>query len=281
MPNPRNLLIMLAVAGALSLAAATRAADAPAASAGVVAISKPSQDITLAFSRPGLVSKLLVEKGQTVKAGDLVAEQDNTEEAAAYEVAKGEADDTTRVGAQETIAAQKKVALQRKVDSGVANATEIDEATLDWRVGEANVKLSKFEQAQAGLKAKQAQAALDKTQLHTPISGIVEDTMIHPGEAADSQNMKVMHVVNINPLWIDVPVPFKNVSALRKDAAATVKFSDDTTRAGKIINIHSVADPGSETLYVTVEVPNPELRPAGEHVEVTFPTPGKVATAGR
>ncbi len=279
MSPSRKLLTLLTLATAASLPVATRAEEPVHAAAGLATISKPSQDVTLSFSRPGIVAKVLVLKGDKVNAGDLVAEQDSTEEQAAYEVAEGEAEDTTRVGAQETIAAQKQIAYKRKMESGVANATELDEAKLDWSVGEANVKLSKFEQAQAGLKAKQAKAVLDKTKLRTPISGIVEDTMIHAGEASDAQNMKVLRVVNINPLWIDVPVPFKNVRGLQNDGRATVKFSDATTREGKIINIHSVADPGSETLYVTVEVPNPALRPAGEHVEVTFPTGGKVASA--
>jgi hypothetical protein len=69
------------------------------------------------------------------------------------------------------------------------------------------------------------------------------------------------------------------VRTLRKDGPASVKFSDDSVRTGKIINIHTIADPGSETLYVTVEVPNPQLTPAGEHVQVSFPAANKVATS--
>jgi RND family efflux transporter MFP subunit len=282
MSHPRTLLACLALAIAASLAGITHAQEAPAAAgvAGVVAITKPSQDVTLAFARPGLVTKVLVKKGDWVKAGDVVAQQDDTEEQAAYEVAKGEADDTTRVYAQEKIRDQKQKSYERKQQSGVANQTELDEARLDYEVGVANVTLSNFEHLQAGRKAAQAKAALEKTRLRTPISGFVEDTMIREGETADAQNMKVLRIVNINPLWIDVPVPFKDVRGLHKDADATVKFSDGSTRTGKIINIHAVADPGSDTLYVTVEVPNSQLTPAGEHVEVLFPAGGKVAAAG-
>jgi RND family efflux transporter MFP subunit len=282
----RPLLACLALAMAATLATTTRAQDAlrdapiPTGANGVVSVTKPSQDVTVAFARPGLVAKLLVKKGDSVKAGDIVAQQDDTEEQAAYDVAKSEADDNTRVVAQEKIRDQKKSAYERKLASGVANQTELDEARLDWEVGVANVTLSNFEHLQAGKKAKQALAALEKTKLRTPISGFVEDTMIHEGETADSQNMKVLRVVNINPLWIDVPVPFKDVRPLHKDGEAKVRFSDGSTRSGKITNIHFVADPGSETLYVTVEVPNPQLTPAGEHVEVQFPSAGKVAAAG-
>ncbi|HVS73006.1 MAG TPA: efflux RND transporter periplasmic adaptor subunit [Phycisphaerae bacterium] len=238
---------------------------------GIVAITKPSQSVTLSFPKPGLVSKVLVEKGDKVTAGQVVAQQDDSEEQAAYDVAEGEATDTTRVQAQEEIRDQKKATYDRKVASGVANQQELEEARLDWQVGIANVTLSQFEQKQSVRKAEQAKAALEKTRLKTPISGVVEDTMIHSGETADASNAKVMRIVNVDPLWVDVPVPFQTARGLRKDDAAKVTFSDGTAREGKVINIHEVADPGSNTLAVTVEVANPQRMPAGEHVEVAFP----------
>ncbi|HVX83832.1 MAG TPA: efflux RND transporter periplasmic adaptor subunit [Phycisphaerae bacterium] len=238
---------------------------------GIVAITKPSQSVTLSFAKPGLVAKVLVHKGDQVAAGQVVAQEDDTEEQAAYDVAEGEAEDTTRVQAQEAIRDEKQKAYQRKLQSGVANQTELDEAELDFEVGKANVALSKFEQTQSVRKAKQALAALEKTKLRAPISGVVEDTMIHEGETADASNAKVMKVVNIDPLWVDVPVPFQTARGLRKDDAAKVTFSDGTVREGKVINVHEVADPGSNTLTVTVEVANSQRTPAGEQVQVAFP----------
>ena len=99
--------------------------------------------------------------------------------------------------------------------------------------------------------------------------------MVREGEAAKELE-KILRIVQIDPLWVNVPVPTGQArERLKVDQGAHVVFAneDDSveTLQGKIINIGSVADAASDTLNVRVEVSNPSRRPAGEHVTVIFP----------
>jgi RND family efflux transporter MFP subunit len=237
----------------------------------IEAVTKPSQDVVLSFTHPGRVAELLVKEGDTVKAGQIVAKQDDTEEQAALDVAQAQADDNTRYEAQEKVQAQKQKAYENKKSSRAASQSEIDEALLDVEVAKANVRLSNFEHVQDGRKALQARATLEKTRLKTPIAGIVEQTMVKAGESVDTQSMKVMRIVNIDPLWIEVPVPFSLARTLKNDSSASIVFSNKEKREGKVIHVATVADSASDTLLVRVEVKNDAKTPAGERVSVSFP----------
>jgi len=243
----------------------------------IEAVTKPSQDVILSFTHPGRVAELLVKEGDLVKAGQIVAKQDDTEEQAALDVAQAQADDNTRYEAQEKVEAQKEKVYENKKNSRSASQMEIDEAQLDVEVGKANVRLSNFEHVQDGRKALQAKATLEKTRLKTPIAGRVEQTMVKAGESVDTQSMKVMRIVNIDPLWIEVPVPFSLARDLKNNSPASIIFSNKEKREGKVIHVATVADSASDTLLVRVEVQNDAHTPAGERVSVSFPNAAKVA----
>jgi RND family efflux transporter MFP subunit len=269
-------LVIAALLGASCIAAA---ADPVANSqTEIAAISKPSQDRTLSFVRPGQVATLKVKEGDSVKEGDVVATQENSEEQAIYEISKAQAEDNTRTEAQEKVRDMKQKTYERKKATGTATAMELDEAFLDWQVGLANVKLSTFEHVQDDRKAKKDKASLEKTILKSPISGTVVKTWINPGENVDNQNMKVMRIINIDPLWVDVSVPFATARTLKLGDRPTVTLSDKEARTGKVTFIAPEADAGSNTIVVRVEVENRAKTPAGERVTVSFAKNAKVAT---
>jgi RND family efflux transporter MFP subunit len=248
----------------------------------VQSVTKPSQDVTLTFSRPmagsgsGMVAKLHVKQGDMVEAGQLVAEQDSTEEAAAYAVAKAQADDNTRTEAQKKVEAQKAKVYENKMKTPAVGTSEKEEALVDWEVAKANVRLSEFEHLQDARKAEQAKAALEKTKLRSPIAGVVEEIMVKAGESVDGQSSKIMRIVNLDPLWIEAPVTFSAAREMKNGDAATVTLSNGVKQAGKVVHIAAMADTGSDTLLVRVEIPNPKKLQAGERATVSFGAP-KVA----
>ena len=102
------------------------------------------------------------------------------------------------------------------------------------------------------------------------------------GESVNTTTTEVIRVVQIDPLWIDAPVPLTQAVELKVGRTAQVVFGlpDKPTKAepastslvvpGRVIFVGAVADAASDTLRVRIEVPNQAKRPAGEHVRVTF-----------
>ena len=119
--------------------------------------------------------------------------------------------------------------------------------------------------------------------MRSPIDGVIERLLADPGESTEAAE-KIVQVVQTDPLWIDVAAPLAIARNLTKGSStALVEFdSADPARktavTGKIIHIAAVADSASGTLTVRVECPNHSHRPAGEHVNVSFPKHKPIAS---
>lgn len=270
----------------ISAVVAVLAGPCLAAAPAINAITRPSADVMLKFPRPGLVSKVLVKDGETVKVGDIVAQLDDEAEKLQVAQLKAEGEDPTRVKAAEAQLAQKRLDLKKFEQAGrpgeVRGATEmeIEHARLDVVIASLSLDLAKFQQVQAVRAYEEAKVRLDRMKLTSPIAGQIEGLGVEEGESVDTQ-AEVLRIVSINPLWINVAVSMSQARSLRRNDPVRVEFPDPsgTGKAvtGKIIYMPAEADAGSRTLKIRVEVANDGRRPAGEHVKVTFPLPDRSA----
>jgi HlyD family secretion protein len=274
---------VLAVA-ALGLLAASPAVVCLAA--GIEAISRPSEDVTLSFVRPGRVAKVLVKEGDTVQQGQvLVAQDDEAEQVQAAQL-KAQAEDTTKVKAAEAQLDQKKGDLAKWEEvfkKGAATGFERDHAKLDMVIAELSLQLAQFEHEQDQRKYQEMKVELERMRLKSPFAGKVEKLFVGVGESPDVQ-AKVVRVVKTDPLWIDVPVLLDQARGLKvgQESLVALPASSNTNAPdpvkGRIIHVAAVADAASDTLTVRVEVANPTARPAGEHVFVSLPVAAGAAT---
>jgi len=241
---------------------------------GIEAVTKPSKDVTLSFVQPGQIAKVYVKEGDLVKAGQPLVLLDDSVEQAQLAQLKAQSEDTTRIEAGQASLDQKKVDLEKfqwAAERGGTTKLELEYKKLDVKIAELSLKIAKFEHEQDLRKYTEAKIRVDKMQLKSPIAGRTEEIHVEPGESVGS-SADVVRVVEIDPLWIDVPVPLAQAKTLRYEQAANVKFPDpnETIMKGKIIFIGMVADAGSSTLTTRVEVANGSNRPAGEHITVFF-----------
>ncbi len=240
----------------------------------VEAVTKPSQDVTLSFVRPGRIARIDVKEGQTVKAGEVLVRQDDSAEQAQLVQLKEQADSTIHLQASKAQLDQKKAdheKMKNAAKRGVATALEVEHARLDVTIAELSLKLQEFEHAQSKRKYGEAKLQLERMKIKSPTAGRVERVFLEAGESVDALQ-EVIRIVNIDPLWIEVPVPLLQARKLivgdKVDVAFDAKAPAEPN--GRITHIASVADAASDTLRVRVEAPNPTGRPAGERVTVDF-----------
>ncbi|MCD4831029.1 MAG: efflux RND transporter periplasmic adaptor subunit [Anaerohalosphaeraceae bacterium] len=242
----------------------------------VEAITQPNKDVVLSFIRPGQVSKILVKDGESVKAGQVLVQLDDSVEQARLAQLKAQAEDGTRILAADAQYKQKKVDLDRvqlAAKQNVATELEVQHAQLDVLIAKLSLKLAKFEQEQNKLQYREMCLELERMRLKSPCAGKVERLFVKEGESVDSQNEdKVIRIVDISTLRIDTPVPLKIARRLRKGQSAVICFDREGKEQirGRIVHKASVADAASDTLMVRVEIPNRTARPAGERVFVQF-----------
>jgi len=247
-----------------------------ASAAGTTAITIPSADVTLSFVQPGRIAEVRVREGESVKAGQVLVVQDDAVERAKLAQLEAESLNTNQIEAAEASLAQKKVDLKKIETAAAHNAAtelELEYAKLNVTIAGLSLQVAIFEHEQAKRKFEEAKLQIDNMSLKSPIGGSVEKIDVETGESINVLESAI-RVVQIDPLWIDVPVPMPQAMNLRYGAAAAVEFPEPkkATAEGMVIYIGAVADAASGTLRVRVQVPNKAKRPAGEHVQVLFPT---------
>ena len=241
----------------------------------VRAITNPSSDITLSYVQPGRIAKVHFTEGAWVKVGQVLVQQDDAVEQIQLAQLKAASDDTTQIQASDASLAQKKVDLQKLEKAAAQNAAtelEVEHSKLSVKMAELSLKLARFEHEQAQRKYDEVKMQVEKMRLASPIDGRIEKIHVEAGESINALT-DVVRVVQIDPLWIDVPVPLIQAMDLSAGKMAKVLFPNPNRASveGSIVYIAAVADAASGTLLVRIEVPNKSNRPAGEHVEIIFP----------
>ena len=240
------------------------------------AITNPSADIMLSFVQPGCIATVYFKEGDSVKAAQVLVRQDDAVEQIQLAQLEAASEDTTQIQASEASLAQKRIDLKKLEKAAAQNAAtelEVEHAKLNVKMAELSLQLAKFEHEQAKRKHNELKVQIEKMRLKSPIDGKIENIHVETGESINAL-ADVVQVVQIDPLWIDVPVPLIKATALSSGKTAKVIFPNPNKASleGRIIYIAAVADAASSTLRVRIEVPNKSNRPAGEHVEIIFPT---------
>ena len=243
------------------------------------AITTPSSDRILSFVQPGRIAEVHFTEGQWVKAGQVLVQQDDSVEQIQLAQLRATSEDMTQIQASEASLAQKKVDLEKIQKAAAQNAAtelEVEHAKLSVTMAGLSLKLAKFEHDQDIRKYSEVKVQVEKMRLASPIDGRIEKINVETGESINAL-IDVVRVVKIDPLWIEVPVPLDIATDLSVLKKAIVIFPSPNRASveGNIIFISAVADAASGTLRVRIEVPNKSNRPAGEHVEVVFPSSRK------
>ena len=245
-----------------------------------------SETADVAFLVSGRVLRVLVEEGQHVKKGQLLAEIEPTDYRNAFVAANGQKE-----------AAQ---AVQQRADAGVRKQ-ELEQARIEFERAEDEYKRMKFlverkslppndfqkieaaykaakeryDMAREGTRkedraaataqahAAEAQASeeskrLSDTRLVAPISGNISMRKVDPGQTV-AAGMPVFSIAELNPVKVRVGVPEADIGKVHPGALAEVSAPslDGRRFPGKVAIIGVAAEPASRTYTVKILVPNP------------------------
>jgi multidrug efflux pump subunit AcrA (membrane-fusion protein) len=245
-----------------------------------------SETTDVAFLVPGRVARVLVEEGQHVSRGQLLAELEPTDyrnafntataqkEAARAEALKAEA------GVRKQELEQARINFERAEDEYKRMKILLEKKSLppnDFKKYEAAYRDSqeKYQMAVEGTRkedlaaavaqshAADAQASeegkrLSDTRLLAPISGNISMRKVDPGQSV-AAGMPVFSIVDLNPVKVRVGVPEAEIGKVKFGAAAEVSAPSLGGRRfpGRVGIIGVAAEPQSRTYTVKILVPNP------------------------
>jgi RND family efflux transporter MFP subunit len=195
-----------------------------------------AQTIPLTFQSSGTVEKVLVQEGDIVRKGQLLAVVDKTDNQSIY-------------NSSLAMYNQAKDAYDRLKQ--VYNNGSLPE--VKWVEMETNLK-----KAESQLEI--AKNNLDKCNLYAPTSGVVGKRNIEPGQSAIS-SFSPIKLVKIETVMVKISVPENEIGKIRKGMTAGFIISalDNKQFEGTITNIGVVADQFSRTYEVKLTVKNNDL----------------------
>ncbi len=192
----------------------------------------PSEQ-TLAFKTPGVVAKVLVREGQSLRKGQVLAELDQAEIDAEVQQARALLAEAQR--AEER--------LRKLFASNVVPLDQLQSAQTSVEVIAARLRIAEFNQRHATIEA--------------PGSGVVLKKLIEPNELVNAQRPAFIFAEEGKGWVIRVGISDRDAVRVSEGDVAQVTLDayPDRTLDAKVSEVAAKASPGTGTFEVEVSLP--------------------------
>lgn len=193
------------------------------------------QTVPLNFQTVGKVEKVLVEAGDAVKKGQLLATIEKTDLQNLRDISKAK--------------------YQQAKDAYDRLKKVHDEGSLPeikWVEMETNLE-------QAKLSLELSENSLDKCNLRSPANSIVGRRNIEPGMTTLSIGSAPIELVDIDKVYVKISVPENEIGKIKKGLKSqfTVSALNNLQFEGNVTNVSPVADVFARTYEAKILVNNP------------------------
>ena len=236
-------------------------------------IIDPYQIVDLGSAVTGLIEEVHVERSDPVEVGDVLVELDSGVERAAVELARARAAMNGEIKAREA-----NLDLGRRKRERANNLFERDALSLDLReeveteetIARLELQRARENRRLAALQLAQAREALKRRTIRSPISGVVVERLMSPGERVDEET--ILTIAQIDPLRVEVILPSAMFGSVRLNMRAAVEPElGDQVHIASVTIVDQIIDAASGTFGVQLELANPDHAiPAGLHCQVRF-----------
>lgn len=209
---------------------------------------EPAQTVVVKAQVNGRLARLLVDRGDRVTAGQVLAEieaEGIRGQAASARAAVASAE------AALAVATQRLESARRLQAAGAISDLELKSSEAAHQASAAQVAAAKAQLAAAG----EAEA---RTTVVAPLAGVVSERRVEAGEAVKDGDL-IVTVVDIGTLELEAHVGVDD--AMRVRVGSPVTFTLDATPGeayrGRVTRIDPRADPGTRQVGIAASLPNP------------------------
>jgi RND family efflux transporter MFP subunit len=239
---------------------------------------QPNQIVDIRSRAEGLIAKVHVQRGDTVKAGQTLVELESSAERSAVATAKYRSEMNGRItAAQERVEyASTKAGRASELSKQRFLAQQAhDDAQAEMRVAQADLKDAQENRELARLDYQHQVDLLNLRTIRSPFDGVVMDRLLNPGDLTQygTETKPILKLAQINPLRVEVVLPLEYYRKLSLGMAAEIIPEKLGGRhPARLTVIDRVFDAASGTFGVRLELANPRgAVPGGIRCQVDFP----------
>lgn len=213
----------------------------------VVGTVRPKLSAAIEAKISGRIENMPVVPGQSVEAGDLLAQLDAHEIQARYEQAQASKDQ----------AEQDWKRISALFEEQAATRAEYDAAEARYRVAQG--------------VAAEAKALLSYVEIHAPFKGTITRKLADVGDLA-MPGKPLLQMENPDSLRLEADVPETLLGSIKLGEVLPVRIDAVTNQIeGTIAEIAPTADPGSRTSLVKLDLPDEAGLRSGQFGRVAIP----------
>lgn len=238
----------------------------------------PSATLKLGGPVSGLLSEVLVERGDFVAAGQELALIESGIDAATVELDVLRAESTAQLNSAQTklnLAQSRLARTQALAERGVVTNEQVELQSAEVQVAERERDLEVQRRRLAALELDRSRAQLARRTIRAPISGYIAARGLSAGEYVD-QNAAIVTLVALDPLRVETFLPVSLWQKVRPGTVAHVSLDEPVTgmHLATVTVVDRVFDAASGTFGIRLDLLNPDgALPAGQRCTVAFDLP--------
>jgi RND family efflux transporter MFP subunit len=235
---------------------------------------EPSQVVRVNSGVEGVIQAIYVDRGDTVSRGQVVAQLRSDVDQAGSAAAQARANNVYSTRAAEARAAYLDAVRKRSEQISQYLARDaVEEAQANARAASDERAAASQEQKVAQLEYVRSQRVLSEKTVRSPVSGIVTERAMSPGEYRGPDASHILTIAQVDPLNVEVFAPIAQLGAIKLGDELTIYPEDPVggTYRAKVKVIDRVFDAASGTFGMRLELPNPGYKlPAGLRCRIAY-----------
>lgn len=246
-------------------------------------VIEPSLTLRLGSPLTGIVAAIVVERGDVVQRGQMLARLESSVEEASLELARARAVNNAEIDARRARQDQLRSELARAAtlhERSVVSTQRLEELRANVQIAASELGLAELNRRMAALEVARAEALLEQRTIRSPVAGMVTARNLGPGEYIHFDNF-ILSIAQMDPLHVETFLPVRLHGQVRLGTVATVRPDPPVggTFTAEIRVMDTVFDAASGTFGVRLILPNPDrVLPGGVRCKVEFGTAAPVVS---
>ena len=235
---------------------------------------EPHKVVNVGAGVAGIIKKVTVDRGDFVKKGQVLATLQSGVEKAAMELARARSELIAGIELRQArleFAKREELRADDLHSKEAVPLQEKEEAETGKLIAQAEFREAIERNQLAELELGQTREVLKRRTIRSPITGVVVERFLCPGEFVDDQ--PILQIAQIDPLNVEVIIPVGLLGSIKVGTGGTVKPEAPLggVYAAEVKIVDRVVDAASGTFGVRLELPNPDYSlPAGLKCKVIF-----------
>jgi len=243
-------------------------------SSGLDCVIQPYLVTDVSSSVNGVLENVFVEKSHVVNKGQKLAKLESSVEKTTVSLAKARAEQqqdvlTKKLNWEFSVAKQKRAS--ELYLNKVVTSHEIEEAQMNSEISRLEYERGKALQKIAEIELERAEAALELRTIRSPISGVIIEKYLSPGESV--KDRPLFKLAQLDPLRIFVIAEAKMFGKIIPGTVAEVRtnINPGVLLKATVDIVAPVIDAASDTFDIMLTLPNPNHQlPGGLRCKIKF-----------